>query len=115
MRAKRSGFKMKANSTFFSAAGLALAGCAHAPVQIGKDTYLVTVQGCEMFAPPLSKAIRKANEACAASRQVATILETQVSVQLTCVVTVQYRCSEEANQGSGPLRPDSGVKTIENH
>jgi len=94
---------------------LALAGCAHAPVQVGKDTYLVTVQGCEMFAPPLSKAIRKANEACAASRQVATILETQVSVQWTCVATVQYRCSEEASQGSGPLRPDRGVTTIENH
>jgi hypothetical protein len=97
------------------AAVLMLGACAHAPVQISKDAYMVTVQGCEMFAPPISKAIQKANEACAASKQVATILETQVSEQWTCVVNVQYRCSEEAAQGSGPLRPDHGVTTIENH
>jgi len=94
---------------------LAFAGCAHEPVQLGKDTYLISVQGCEMFAPPLSKAIRKANEACAASKQVATILETQTSTQMTCVATVQYRCSEAAAQGSGTLRPDHGVTTVEKH
>jgi hypothetical protein len=92
-----------------------LAGCAHAPVQTGKDTYMVTVQGCEMFAPPMATAIRKANEGCAAMKQVATILETSTSVQMTCVVTVQYRCSDAANQGSGPLRPDHGVTTTESH
>ena len=91
-----------------------LAGCvvsvAKDPIPTGKGTYIVTAVG-PMTGDPMSAAMKRANQFCAESGHVATMLETSPPRQSgvgPIYVSVQFACTDTEHQQPVQLRPDSG-------
>ena len=94
-----------------------LAGCvvseAKDPIPTGKGTYIVTAVG-PMTGDPMSAAMKRANQFCAGSGKVTTMLETTPPRQSgigPIYVSVQFTCTDIEHQQPVQLRPDHGIST----
>lgn len=106
---------------FLLTAGLLilLTGCvvsvAKDPIPTGKGTYIVTAVG-PMTGDPMSAAMKRANQFCATSGQVTSMLEASPPRQSgigPIYVSVQFTCTDIEHQQPVQLRPDRGISTPE--
>ena len=100
---------------------LSLSGCTTTsePVRTGKNTYLLSVKGCDgalLFgASCATSGIKAANKFCEKKGLFATVSGTNESGQsgLPQHGTVQFYCTDEDNQQDSVLRPDQGIVTVQ--
>jgi hypothetical protein len=98
-----------------------LIGCTSVsePVRTGKNSYLLTVKGCDgalLFgASCSSEGIKAANKFCERKGLVATIAHFDVSQNFGVPEhgQVQFICTDEEHQQDAVLRPDKGIETIQ--
>lgn len=100
---------------------LSLCGCTTVsePVRTGKNTYLLSVKGCDgalLFgASCATTGIKAANNFCEKRGLVATVSGTNEGGQagLPQHGTIQFYCTDEDHQQDSVLRPDQGITTVQ--
>ncbi len=118
--AKINARKVVSWAAMFSAA-CALLACTSVsePVRTGKNSYLLTVKGCDgalLFGASCStEGIKAANKFCESKGLVATVAHYDVSQNFGVPEhgQVQFVCTDEEHQQDSVLRPDKGVETIQ--
>jgi hypothetical protein len=106
-------------STLFALLALCACTTTSEPVRTGKNTYLLTVKGCDgalLFgASCATSGIKAANNFCEKKGLVATVSGTNESGQsgLPQHGTVQFYCTDEDSQQDSVLRPDNGIVTVQ--
>jgi hypothetical protein len=98
-----------------------LIGCTSVsePVRTGKNSYLLTVKGCDgalLFGASCStEGIDAANKFCERKGLVATVAHFDVSQNFGVPEhgQVQFVCTDEDHQQDAVLRPDKGIETIQ--
>jgi hypothetical protein len=98
-----------------------LIGCTSVsePVRTGKNSYLLTVKGCDgalLFGASCStEGIKMANKFCERKGLVATVAHFDVSQNFGVPEhgQVQFVCTDEEHQQDAVLRPDKGIETIQ--
>ena len=96
------------------AGAVLMAGCASAPIQTGRNSYMLEARSCAITGC-LNTAMQAAQKHCASMGKRVLLASAANGNGMQASATIQYKCVDLDDERDSILRPDHGVEEITIH